>query len=89
MLAIQSSCRNGIQFVMACWINAKCILHMEKDQRFLNFPFCDLVYRFDSLRVTPRLLDVLATGPEISGDLAVELALAGPQFTQVITSSRM
>ena len=46
--------------------------------------FCDIICRFDSLRVTPRLLDTLATGPEICGDLAVELALAGPQFTQVV-----
>lgn len=43
-----------------------------------------LTSRFDSLRVTPRLLDTLAAGPAICGDLAVELALAGPQFTQVL-----
>ncbi|KAI5057844.1 hypothetical protein GOP47_0027859 [Adiantum capillus-veneris] len=43
-----------------------------------------LTSRFDSLRVTPRLLDTLATGSAICGDLAVELALAGPQFTQVL-----
>lgn len=43
-----------------------------------------LTSRFDSLRVTPRLLDTLASGPAICGDLAVELAQSGPQFTQVL-----
>ncbi|KAH7331173.1 hypothetical protein KP509_20G018600 [Ceratopteris richardii] len=43
-----------------------------------------LTSRFDSLRVTPRLLDTLATSSSIGGDLSVELALAGPQFTQVL-----
>lgn len=41
------------------------------------------LYRFDSLRVTPRSLDILAKGPPVCGDLAVSLSQAGPQFTQV------
>ncbi|KAL2621606.1 hypothetical protein R1flu_001811 [Riccia fluitans] len=41
-----------------------------------------LTSRFDNLRVTPRSLDVLSRGPPICSDLAVELAQAGPQFTQ-------
>lgn len=40
--------------------------------------------RFDSLRITPRSLDILARGPPVCGDLAVSLAQAGPQFTQVL-----
>ncbi|KAL6861400.1 hypothetical protein ACP4OV_017100 [Aristida adscensionis] len=40
--------------------------------------------RFDSLRVTPRSLDILARGPPVCGDLAVSLAQAGPQFTQIM-----
>lgn len=43
-------------------------------------PWC---CRFDSLRVTPRSLDALAIGPPVCAELAVELAQAGPQFTQV------
>jgi hypothetical protein len=39
--------------------------------------------RFDSLRITPRSLDILARGPPVCGDLAVALSQAGPQFTQV------
>ena len=39
--------------------------------------------RFDSLRITPRSLDILAKGPPVCGDLAVSLSQAGPQFTQV------
>lgn len=40
--------------------------------------------RFDSTRITPRSLDILAKGPPVCGDLAVALSQAGPQFTQVI-----
>ncbi|CAN1343665.1 TSET complex member tstE [Linum perenne] len=40
--------------------------------------------RFDSLRITPRALDILARGPPVCGDLAVSLSQAGPQFTQVL-----
>ncbi|KAK1313077.1 hypothetical protein QJS10_CPA06g02117 [Acorus calamus] len=39
--------------------------------------------RFDSLRITPRSLDILANGSPVCGDLAVSLSQAGPQFTQV------
>ncbi|KAI8542186.1 hypothetical protein RHMOL_Rhmol08G0119000 [Rhododendron molle] len=40
--------------------------------------------RFDSLRITPRSLDILASGSPVCGDLAVSLSQAGPQFTQVL-----
>ncbi|TVU12992.1 hypothetical protein EJB05_46660 [Eragrostis curvula] len=40
--------------------------------------------RFDSLRITPRSLDILARGPPVCGDLAVSLSQAGPQFTQIM-----
>ncbi|KAJ4775115.1 Transducin/WD40 repeat-like superfamily protein [Rhynchospora pubera] len=40
--------------------------------------------RFDSTRITPRSLDILAKGPPVCGDLAVTLSQAGPQFTQVL-----
>lgn len=40
--------------------------------------------RFDSLRISPRSLDVLARGSPVCGDLAVSLSQAGPQFTQVL-----
>ncbi|XP_024640884.1 uncharacterized protein [Medicago truncatula] len=40
--------------------------------------------RFDSLRVTPRSLDILALGSPVCGDLAVSLSQSGPQFTQVM-----
>ncbi|KZV23097.1 hypothetical protein F511_06621 [Dorcoceras hygrometricum] len=40
--------------------------------------------RFDSLRITPRSLDVLARGSPVCGDLAVSLSQSGPQFTQVL-----
>lgn len=39
--------------------------------------------RFDSLRITPRSLDILSRGSPVCGDLAVSLSQAGPQFTQV------
>ncbi|KAK1288263.1 hypothetical protein QJS10_CPB19g01511 [Acorus calamus] len=39
--------------------------------------------RFDSLRITPRSLDILAKGSPVCGNLAVSLSQAGPQFTQV------
>lgn len=40
--------------------------------------------RFDSLRITPRSLDILASGSPVCGDLAVALSQSGPQFTQVL-----
>lgn len=40
--------------------------------------------RFDSLRISPRSLDILAKGSPVCGDLAVSLSQAGPQFTQVL-----
>ncbi|KAA8531720.1 hypothetical protein F0562_006562 [Nyssa sinensis] len=40
--------------------------------------------RFDSLRITPRSLDILARGSPVCGDLSVSLSQAGPQFTQVL-----
>ncbi|XP_010268740.1 PREDICTED: uncharacterized protein LOC104605601 isoform X2 [Nelumbo nucifera] len=40
--------------------------------------------RFDSLRISPRSLDILASGSPVCGDLAVSLSQAGPQFTQVL-----
>lgn len=40
--------------------------------------------RFDSLRITPRSLDILAKGSPVCGDLAVSLSQSGPQFTQVM-----
>ncbi|KAJ0968136.1 hypothetical protein J5N97_025053 [Dioscorea zingiberensis] len=40
--------------------------------------------RFDSLRITPRSLDILAKGSPVCGHLAVSLSQAGPQFTQVL-----
>lgn len=40
--------------------------------------------RFDSLRITPRSLDILATVSPVCGDLAVSLSQSGPQFTQVL-----
>ncbi|KAI3500482.1 hypothetical protein L1887_36304 [Cichorium endivia] len=43
--------------------------------------------RFDSLRITPRSLDILATGEPVCGDLAVSLSQSGPQFTQVLRGS--
>lgn len=43
--------------------------------------------RFDSLRITPRSLDILARGTPVCGDLAVSLSQAGPQFTQVLRGS--
>ncbi|XP_051117953.1 uncharacterized protein LOC127242437 isoform X3 [Andrographis paniculata] len=39
--------------------------------------------RFDSLRITPRSLDILARGSPVCGDLAVSLSQSGPQFTQI------
>lgn len=43
--------------------------------------------RFDSLRVTPKSLDILSKGPPVCGDLAVSLSQAGPQFTQIMRCS--
>nr|CAB3498550.1 unnamed protein product [Digitaria exilis] len=43
-----------------------------------------LLFWFDSLRITPRSLDILAKGPPVCGDLAVSLSQAGPQFTQIM-----
>uniref|UniRef100_F6HJH3 Uncharacterized protein n=1 Tax=Vitis vinifera TaxID=29760 RepID=F6HJH3_VITVI len=43
--------------------------------------------RFDSLRITPRSLDILGRGPPVCGDLAVSLSQASPQFTQVLRGS--
>ncbi|RDX86867.1 hypothetical protein CR513_31746 [Mucuna pruriens] len=43
-----------------------------------------LTSRFDSLRITPRSLDILARGSPVCGDLAVSLSQSGPQFTQVM-----
>ncbi|CAA0840935.1 Transducin/WD40 repeat-like superfamily protein [Striga hermonthica] len=43
--------------------------------------------RFDSLRITPRSLDILARGPPVCGDLAVSLSQSGLQFTQVHLST--
>ncbi|XP_045814148.1 uncharacterized protein LOC123907814 [Trifolium pratense] len=43
-----------------------------------------LTSRFDSMRVTPRSLDILALGSPVCGDLAVSLSQSGPQFTQVM-----
>ncbi|XP_076886942.1 uncharacterized protein LOC143536958 [Bidens hawaiensis] len=43
--------------------------------------------RFDSLRITPRSLDILATGAPVCGDLAVSLSQSGPQFTQLLRGS--
>ncbi|MED6221335.1 hypothetical protein PIB30_053492 [Stylosanthes scabra] len=40
--------------------------------------------RFDSLRITPRSLDILSRGSPVCGDLAVSLSQSGPQFTQVM-----
>ncbi|KAK7263111.1 hypothetical protein RJT34_30696 [Clitoria ternatea] len=40
--------------------------------------------RFDSLRITPKSLDILARGSPVCGDLAVSLSQSGPQFTQVM-----
>ncbi|XP_052197931.1 uncharacterized protein LOC127804887 [Diospyros lotus] len=40
--------------------------------------------RFDSLRITPRSLDILSRGSPVCGDLAVALSQSGPQFTQVL-----
>ncbi|KAJ8764503.1 hypothetical protein K2173_006243 [Erythroxylum novogranatense] len=40
--------------------------------------------RFDSLRITPRSVDILSRGPPVCGDLAVSLSQASPQFTQVL-----
>ncbi|ESW28815.1 hypothetical protein PHAVU_002G020500 [Phaseolus vulgaris] len=40
--------------------------------------------RFDSLRITPRSLDILARGSPVCGDLAVSLSQSGPHFTQVM-----
>ncbi|XP_048128024.1 uncharacterized protein LOC115746944 isoform X2 [Rhodamnia argentea] len=40
--------------------------------------------RFDSLRITPRSLNILTRGPPVCGDLAVSLSQSGPQFTQVL-----
>ncbi|XP_047964874.1 uncharacterized protein LOC125209315 [Salvia hispanica] len=40
--------------------------------------------RFDSLRITPRSLDILARGSPVCGDLAVSLSQSGLQFTQVL-----
>ncbi|XP_019054695.1 PREDICTED: uncharacterized protein LOC104605594 isoform X2 [Nelumbo nucifera] len=40
--------------------------------------------RFDSLRITPRSLDILSSGSPVCGDLAVSLSQAGPQFTQML-----
>ncbi|PNY03881.1 vascular protein [Trifolium pratense] len=42
-----------------------------------------LTSRFDSMRVTPRSLDILALGSPVCGDLAVSLSQSGPQFTQM------
>ncbi|KAL8473143.1 hypothetical protein ACS0TY_030106 [Phlomoides rotata] len=39
--------------------------------------------RFDSLRITPRSLDILASGSPVCGDLAVSLSQSGLQFTQI------
>ncbi|WOL05680.1 hypothetical protein Cni_G14409 [Canna indica] len=46
-----------------------------------------ILSRFDSLRITPRSLDILAKGSPVCGDLAVSLSQAGPQFTQALRSS--
>lgn len=41
-------------------------------------------WRFDSLRITPRSLDILSRGSPVCGDLAVSLSQSGPQFTPVL-----
>ncbi|XP_020584805.1 uncharacterized protein LOC110027638 isoform X2 [Phalaenopsis equestris] len=40
--------------------------------------------RFDSLRISPRSLDILASGSPVCGDLALALSQACPHFTQVL-----
>ncbi|KAK7364048.1 hypothetical protein VNO80_12387 [Phaseolus coccineus] len=40
--------------------------------------------RFDSMRITPRSLDILSRGSPVCGDLAVSLSQSGPHFTQVM-----
>ncbi|MCO5598491.1 hypothetical protein L7F22_052588 [Adiantum nelumboides] len=67
--------------ILIGWATMQKTIEPKLDLTELMF---QLTSRFDSIRVTPRLLDTLATGSAICGDLAVELALAGPQFTQVL-----
>jgi hypothetical protein len=60
---------------------------MEKSQGLTLYSLYLDCYSFDSLRVTSHTLDALASGPKVCAELAVELAQAGPQFTQVCTAT--
>ncbi|KAI5439231.1 hypothetical protein KIW84_024858 [Lathyrus oleraceus] len=55
-----------------------------KQKLELSETLYQITSRFDSLRVTPRSLDILALGSPVCGDLAVSLSQSGPQFTQVM-----
>ncbi|XP_050363675.1 uncharacterized protein LOC126782463 [Argentina anserina] len=58
----------------------------ERFEQKLDLPeiLYQITSRFDSLRITPRSLDILARGSPVCGDLSVSLSQAGPQFTQVL-----
>ncbi|GJN29911.1 hypothetical protein PR202_gb18174 [Eleusine coracana subsp. coracana] len=64
----------SLLYFFLVWVEFPCMLH------WLILVSC----RFDSLRITPRSLDILARGPPVCGDLAVSLSQAGPQFTQIM-----
>ncbi|GBG72188.1 hypothetical protein CBR_g11121 [Chara braunii] len=63
------------------WVTMQSCFDRQLDLSQVMF---QITSRFDSLRISPRMLEVLSLGPDPCGDLAVELSYtqAGPQFTQ-------
>ncbi|GBG58839.1 hypothetical protein CBR_g239 [Chara braunii] len=63
------------------WVTMQSCFDPQLDLSQVMF---QITSRFDSLRITPRMLEVLSLGPDPCGDLSVELSYtqAGPQFTQ-------
>ncbi|KAG0486664.1 hypothetical protein HPP92_008759 [Vanilla planifolia] len=61
-------------------------VYQQHFQQKIDLPevLYQITSRFDSLRITPRSLDILANGSPVCGDLALSLSQAGPQFTQVL-----
>ncbi|KAJ7550942.1 hypothetical protein O6H91_07G125900 [Diphasiastrum complanatum] len=68
------------------WATMQLLLEPKLDMSEIMYK---LTSRFDSHRITPQSLNVLASGPSVCGDLAVELAQAGPQFSQVTCMLQM
>ncbi|CAI7883045.1 unnamed protein product, partial [Closterium sp. NIES-53] len=80
---VQQRLTGLLEPLLAGWVS---LVHSQGPHPMLHLPklISQLISRFDVMRLTPRLVELLSRGPTICCQLALELSETGPQFNSEV-----